>query len=113
MTNDGNIVLFTQWNSSDFTRATATKNWTLRGWDFQLDDDNSQSSEDSGVILQINITNTTTVYFNHSTGLELCVAHNCNDNTLNETLDTYWHVYPVTGLGAGTYQSTITYVLKT
>ncbi|HLD07184.1 MAG TPA: hypothetical protein VJC16_06685 [Candidatus Nanoarchaeia archaeon] len=112
MTNYGNQIVFLRWNSTDFTRAGATKNWTLRGWDFQLDDDNSQSSEDGSNIPPLNITNMTAQYFNSSVGLEVCIKKECNTNSLNDTMDTYWHIYPVAGLGAGTYSATITYVVE-
>ncbi|MBI4149238.1 hypothetical protein HY491_02220 [Candidatus Woesearchaeota archaeon] len=114
MTNYGNQVVFLRWNSTDFTRAGADKNWTLTGWDFLLDDDADHINDDSvtGKIPPLNLTNTTAEYFNHSTGLEVCVSKECNAVPLNDTLNTYWHIYPPLGLKSGTYSGVITYLVE-
>ena len=107
MTNWANALLVLEWNASDPT--SGLDNWALNGTDFAIDDDNSFSSS-------VNLTrvflNGTTKYFNHSTGLERCLAWGCNDLSTNETLDTYYHIYPPLGLQAGTYNTTITITLS-
>ncbi|MBI4149237.1 hypothetical protein HY491_02215 [Candidatus Woesearchaeota archaeon] len=114
MTNYGNQIVFLRWNSTDFTRSLAAKNWTLQGWDFLLDDDTNATGENNETqsIPPLNITNTTAGYFNHSTGLVVCAVKECDSIYLNETMNTNWHIYPVAGLGAGTYSATITYVVE-
>ena len=114
MTNYGNQVVFLRWNSTDFTRALADKNWTLTGWDFLLDDDADHINDDpvTGKIPPLNLTNTTAAYFNHSTGLEVCISKECNAAPLNDTLNTYWHIFPPLGLKSGTYSGVITYLVE-
>ena len=114
MTNYGNQIVFLRWNSTDFTRAGADKNWTLTGWDFLLDDDADHITDDAvtGKIPPLNLTNTTAAYFNHSTGLEVCISKECNAAPLNDTLNTYWHIFPPLGLKSGTYSGTITYIVE-
>ena len=114
MTNYGNQIVFLRWNSTDFTRALADKNWTLTGWDFLLDDDADHINDDpvTGKIPPLNLTNTTAAYFNHSTGLEVCISKECNAAPLNDTLNTYWHIFPPLGLKSGTYSGVITYLVE-
>ncbi|MEA3430532.1 MAG: hypothetical protein U9R08_04630 [Nanoarchaeota archaeon] len=109
MTNWGNDNLNLEWSATNPTSGTDT--WNLTGTDFQIDDDNSQSAESSGYVAPVYM-NTTAKTFEPGTGLEVCSAATCSDNALNETLDTYYHIYPPTGLSAGTYNTTITITLS-
>jgi hypothetical protein len=109
MTNYGNDNLNLQWNATDPDSGADT--WTLNGTDFQIDDDNSQSSEASGYLSPVYLNGTTNT-FEPGTGLEVCSSAACNDASLNETLDTYYHIAPPFGLLAGTYNSTITITIS-
>ena len=104
MTNFGNDVLIMQWNASD-PILNDSNIWTLNGTDFAIDDDNL--FEDDTANLTFVYLNATQTYFNHSTGLEVCTSFACDNLALNETLDTYFHVFPPIGLKAGIYNTTI------
>ena len=110
MTNWGNNILDLKWNTSDPTSGTDT--WVLNGTDMELDDDSSHNDENSGFIAPIYI-DATQRFFDPDTGLERCTSFDCNDTAINETLDTYYHIYPPYGLQAGEYNSTITIELLT
>jgi hypothetical protein len=105
MTNWGNDVLNLEWNASDPTSGSDT--WVLDGTDFQIDDDSSHDNEASGYLPPVYL-NATSKAFEPGTGLEVCNSAGCNDPSLNETLNTYYHIHPPLGLIAGTYNSTIT-----
>lgn len=108
-TNWGNDVMALRWNASDPTNGVTT--WTLNGTDFAIDDDNQVSTDATN--LQMVYLNATDKNFTHINGLERCVAWDCNDADTNETLATYYHIYPPLGLSAGTYNTSITLTLLT
>lgn len=105
MTNWGNDNLDLNWSITNPN--SGSDNWTITGDDFQIDDDNSQSSEASGYLSPVYISPNSTV-FQPATGLEVCSDASCADAALNETLATYYHIKPPEGLSAGTYNTTIT-----
>jgi hypothetical protein len=111
MTNYGNAIINVRWNTTSYVRAGAYMNLTPDGTDFMLDDDNSQSSEITGMVPAVYLMPDVDRYFNYSTGLERCISKDCNSVEYNETLSTYYHLKPPLGLGAGTYAGTITYVV--
>ncbi|MBS3113427.1 hypothetical protein J4418_05075 [Candidatus Woesearchaeota archaeon] len=112
MTNYGNTVVSALWNATDLVRAASALNWTPDGTDFQIDDDNLQSSEASGLIAPVYLSANESS-FNYTTGLDICVSKNCNSAAYNETLPTYYHIMPPVGLEAGTYADIITYRIFT
>jgi hypothetical protein len=102
MTNWGNAILNLTWNITDPTSGTDT--WVLNGTDMQLDDDNDQDGE-SGGLAPIYM-NATQRNFQPVGGLNRCVSMSC-DSGNDETLDTYYHIFPPLGLEAGVYNATI------
>ncbi|MBW2980807.1 hypothetical protein KY360_05315 [Candidatus Woesearchaeota archaeon] len=104
MTNWGNDILNLVWNATD--PISGSDDWPLNGTDFQIDDDNSYSSEAGGEIAPVFL-NGTQRTFEPASGLQVCSAYDCNDAALNETLSTYYHIFPPLGLTAGTYNTTI------
>lgn len=116
LTNFGNVNLSLQWNVSNPTRLGGGGTWTIDGTDFQLDDDSAQGSSDT-LITFINLTGTLQNSY-PAGGLVVCNADTCNEGyysqfTRNETLETYFHIKPPTGLPAGTYSATIWIVINT
>ncbi len=109
MTNWGNTVLDLQWNSSNPTNGVDT--WMLNGHDMQIDDDNIYNGgEATGIIAPVYL-NGSLKTFEPGNGLQVCVSSACNDPTLNETLNTYFHIKPPVGLSKGVYNSTIYIVI--
>jgi len=104
MTNWGNDILNILWNVTDPTAGIDT--WNLNSTDFQIDDDNSHTSEAGGEIAPVFLDGTQKT-FEPASGLQICVSGACDDASLNETLATYYHIAPPLGLLAGTYNSTI------
>ncbi len=109
MTNWGNDNLHLQWNATDPTSGTDT--WILNGTDFQIDDDNKHGSETEGSIAPVYMDGTKRT-FEPSSGLEVCSSAGCDNPSLNETLNTYYHIRPPIGLAAGTYNSTISITIS-
>lgn len=107
MTNWGNVILNTQWNTTNATNGP-TNEWKVNGSNMMIDDDAKAWNEDAGEIIEVNMTHALQ-YFNYSTGLQRCLSDLCNDGTQNEAMPTYWHIAPV-GLSSGTYSLNITYV---
>ncbi|MBS3113426.1 hypothetical protein J4418_05070 [Candidatus Woesearchaeota archaeon] len=112
MKNVGNNVLDIRWNTTYLGLADANFNWTPDGTDYLIDDDNSQSAEGSSLISPVYLTENDS-YFNHSTGLEICTAFDCNNSAVNETMPTYFHIKPPLGLLPGVYSGTLTYNVET
>ncbi|MFH1642648.1 MAG: LamG-like jellyroll fold domain-containing protein [Nanoarchaeota archaeon] len=110
MTNYGNDVLVMLWNASNPTM-NSTESWTLNNTDFAIDNDDDQGSDTGSYNLTFVYLNATQKYFNHSSGLQVCTSTSCDNENINETLDTYFHIYPPTGLKAGVYNTTITITL--
>ena len=83
---------------------------------FQVDDDNSQTDELTGVLAPVIIPEepaTPAAQFQPSGGLAICnildaAANCCNEPALDETLDTYFHINPPLGLATGDYETGIT-----
>ena len=107
LTNFGNVVLNLSWNVTNPTNGSET--WVLNQTDIILDDDTAIFEDN--IFDSIYLSNISTEFI-PSDGIEICLSDSCNSASINETLDTYYHVYPLTGLGVGNYTSTITIVIS-
>lgn len=111
VTNYGNVVLNLTWNASNPTRLGGGGTWTINN-DFQIDDDKVYSGFTDDTLRKfLNLSSTRKDFF-PATGLQRCTNSNCNTGaypqfTRNETLPTYFHIKPPTGLASGTYSTTI------
>ena len=102
MTNFGNVVLNISWNASDMI--SQDDSWELNNTDFAVDDDTFVSEDTADISLSyLNASQNT---FEPASGLLICTSDSCSDT--NSTLNTYYHIYPPTGLLAGTYNTSRT-----
>ena len=109
ITNWGNDNLNLQWNATNPTSGSDT--WILNNTDFMIDDDTSLNSEPGSSIASVFL-NQTQKTFEPASGLQVCTAYDCDNGAINETMSTYFHIYPPTGLLAGTYNSTLTIIVS-
>jgi len=108
MTNFGNALLGVNWSATDPSNGANV--WILNGTDLILDNDTGYEFEAGGSLPSIYINGTAKPY-NWSSGLQICASSDCSDPEINETMPTYWHIYPPKGLREGTYTTTIEYTL--
>jgi hypothetical protein len=120
MTNWGNKNLNLDWEATDPELSTIIPKlgcssstgtcWDLTSKDdLQVDDDNIQGEVVETGLTPINIPETVLrAGFQPAGGLDVCDVITCNSVALDETLGTYFHIAPPTGLQTGTYQTTIT-----
>lgn len=119
LTNFGNVPVTTNWQSLGFSCISpvgCTDSWlTFENGEntFQIDDDNLFAeipADETGLTPQ-NIPEEDValpgVEFNPVGGLLVCADMLCSLGS-GETLDTYFHIMPPSGLGAGDYQTTFT-----
>ena len=119
MINHGNILLNIEWDATDpSSDASICDGNTATCWDLsiaddlQIDDD-SDVVDDTGSLSVINVPETPSrVAFVPTGGLDICSTMICNDALLDETLNTYFHIKPPTGLSAGDYETTLTMTLS-
>jgi hypothetical protein len=107
ITNWGNVILNITWNITNVSGPGAV-GWTMNGTDLEIDDDAVRDADTGNLAAKgINATNYTFVY---SAGLMRCTSYACSGGmTENDTMPTHWHIYPPSGLAAGTYYGNITY----
>ena len=107
MTNWGNVILNLTWNITNMS-GPGSEGWEMNGTDLRIDDDpNAQDDAGNLTARGLNATNYTFVY---SSGLRLCTSYACTGGMVNNvSLPTHWHIYPPSGLTAGTYYGNITY----
>ena len=106
ITNWGNVILNISWNITNMS-GPAAQGWEMNGTDLEIDDDAVRDS-DTGNLAAVGL-NATNYTFVFGTGLDLCVAYDCNSPLKNESMETHWHIYPPSGLAAGTYYGNLTY----
>ncbi|MFH1501000.1 MAG: hypothetical protein ABIE22_03580 [archaeon] len=115
--NSGNVLLNLTWEATDFGLGAPSdcspSNTTC--WDitsnpeFELDDDNLQGESTETGFFPITIPETAFVReFYPSGGLDVCDRMTCDSSSLDETLDTYFHILPPVNLEPGTYETDIT-----
>ena len=107
MTNWGNVILNLTWNITNMSGPGAI-GWEMNGTDLLIDDDPNAKDDTGNMTARgLNATNYTFVY---SSGLRLCTSYACTGGMVNNvSLPTHWHIYPPSGLTAGTYYGNITY----
>jgi len=108
ITNWGNVILNISWNITNMS-GPAAQGWEMNGTDLEIDDDAVRDS-DTGNLAAVGL-NATNYTFVFGTGLDLCVAYDCNSPLKNESMETHWHIYPLAGIAAGTYYGNLTYRL--
>lgn len=120
MINHGNILLNIEWEAADpSSDASTCSGHTSTCWDlstennFEIDDDNirGESNEtglDPGVIPEA----PARIAFEPLSGLQICDSLTCDNITIDETLDTYFHIGPPLGLSTGNYQTDITLTIS-
>jgi len=120
MTNKGNILINLEWEATDPSSDGSTCDGkTATCWDLssdlsnalQIDDDNIQETDSSNLFTANIVETPSRITFGPFGGLSICDSINCNSPSLNETLNTYFHINPPTGLSPGTYNTQITFTV--
>jgi len=113
MVNYGNVAFNIEWDATDpSSDGLPCSVRTDTCWALETDpglqiDDDSDQVDDTGNLVAVNVPETPTrIAFEPVGGLEVCDAMDCNNVLLDETLDTYFHIEPPTGLLPGGYETT-------
>lgn len=111
LTNFGNVLVSLEWNVSNATRLGGGDEWKITN-DFLLDDDKIYTAPTEDTLISFANLSNTLISFNQTSGLETCDADECDNGIYsswarNETLETYFHIKPPTGLLSGTYSSSL------
>ncbi|MFH1307632.1 MAG: hypothetical protein ABIH72_02160 [archaeon] len=116
LNNSGNVALNLNWTAEDpildgpggDCSPSNTTCWDLSAdSNFSIDDD-SALFEDIGLASSNILESPVDVPFFPAGGLDVCDVMSCNNPSLDETLNTYFHIMPPLGLEPGTYETRIT-----